>query len=133
MKHVVMLKTRAYTNLDAKSIRKMKTASMTSKSSKKSYLTSLVLYYYTQYYQKLFSFHFINFSFFHPRDNTRSSRISLRSTKSSTTLIHEDAPPVDPLELTAAAENLETNLEPQQDESTNEEEETNGNSDNDEE
>merc|ERR1712179_313978 len=39
-------------------------------------------------------------------ENIGSSRISLRSTKSSTTLIHEDAPPVDPLELTAAAENL---------------------------
>ena len=43
--------------------------------------------------------------------------MSLRSTKSSTTLVHDDAPPVDPLELTQAAENLETNLEPQVDES----------------
>ena len=57
-------------------------------------------------------------------ENTRSSRVSLRSTKSSTTLIHEDAPPADPLELTAAAENLETALEPQE-EANNEEEETN--------
>ena len=57
-------------------------------------------------------------------ENTRSSRVSLRSTKSSTTLIHEDAPPADPLELTAAAENLESALKPQE-EPDNEEEETN--------
>ena len=62
--------------------------------------------------------------FLHYRENTRSSRVSLRSTKSSTTLVHEDAPPVDPLELTTAAENLETNLEPQKDEPTEEEENT---------
>ena len=70
----------------------------------------------------------------HLRENTRSSRISLRSTKSSTTLVHEDAPPVDPLELTAAAENLETNLEPQEepnkeDESNTNDEETSDNDD----
>ena len=63
------------------------------------------------------------------RENTRSSRVSLRSTKSSTTLVHEDAPPVDPLELTQAAENLETNLEPQADETNDEEQETNDPSD----
>merc|ERR1711997_1028002 len=62
-------------------------------------------------------------------ENTRSSRVSLRSTKSSTTLVHEDAPPVDPLELTQAAENLETNLEPQGDETNDEEQETNDPSD----
>ena len=63
------------------------------------------------------------------RENTRSSRVSLRSTKSSTTLVHEDAPPVDPLELTQAAENLETNLEPPQDDDNAEEGETNDHSD----
>ena len=55
----------------------------------------------------------------------------MRSTKSSTTLVHEDAPPVDPLELTQAAENLETNLEPPQDDDNAEEGETNDNSDDD--
>ena len=67
------------------------------------------------------------------RENTRSSRVSLRSTKSSTTLIHEDAPPVDPLELTQAAENLETNLEPHADEANDDEPETNEASDQEEE
>ena len=67
------------------------------------------------------------------RENIGSSRISLRSTKSSTTLIHEDAPPVDPLELTAAAENLETTLEPQPDEPDNEEQENDDQSENNEE
>ena len=65
---------------------------------------------------------------FNYSENTRSSRASLRSTKSSTTLIHEDAPPADPLELTAAAENLESALEPQE-EPNNEEDETNNEDD----
>ena len=44
--------------------------------------------------------------------------------------MHEDPPPADPLELTAAADNLETNLEP--DEPNMEENETNDDSDKDE-
>ena len=60
----------------------------------------------------------------------------MRSSKSSTTLVHEDAPPVDPLELTAAAENLETNLDPQEvnteDEPNNDEDESNDDKDTDE-
>ena len=67
------------------------------------------------------------------RENTRSSRVSLRSTKSSTTLVHDDAPLVDPMELTQAAENLETNLEPQPDASNEEEQEANESSDHEEE
>lgn len=65
---------------------------------------------------------------FNYSENKGSSRASLRSTKSSTTLIHEDAPPADPLELTAAAENLESALEPQG-ESNNEDDETNNEDD----
>ena len=48
-------------------------------------------------------------------------------------MIHEDAPPIDPLELTQAAENLETNLEPQADEGNDDEPEANEASDQEEE